>query len=204
MSSKKLKGWHTRTLAYPHPDPHSFTPLQADLELAMLSSSLEDPDGFVLAIFSSKDDGNDQYVVVDALGRVLLLPGTSTDIKGLLGLGRKVSGLPPPGGPGNSWTISHKGTCQTVLKLLFASGSSRGRCWLNRLFMGKRKLKATSVYGYRQGMTKLTMKINGCTHLPDMIYKLFGLLLEGYQGPGTVDRFVIDRVKGVLQYLNHL
>ncbi|KAM6495043.1 hypothetical protein JOM56_009666 [Amanita muscaria] len=180
LTVTELKGWHTRALAHPHPDPHSFIPQRANLELAMLKSSMGNPQGFILAIFSAKDDGNnDQYVVVDCLGRVLLLPGTSTDIMGLLELGRQVSP--------KSWRIFHEITCRPIFKLLVA-GRTRSRA-----------LRRTSVYGYSQNETRLKKEINGCTHLPDMIYKLFGLLLEGYQGPGTVDRFVIDRVKGVLQ-----
>ena len=81
------------------------------------------------------------------------------------------------------------------------------RARLNRLCIGKRKLKATRVYGYGhwQGMTKLSRKINEYTHFPDMIYKQFGLVLEeskpeGYQ-LGTVEKVVIYRVKGILRHL---
>lgn len=51
MSAPELKGWHSRSLAHPHPDPHSFTPHRADLELVMLSNGMLD-EGFILAIFS--------------------------------------------------------------------------------------------------------------------------------------------------------
>lgn len=186
MTEANLKDWHARALAHPYPNPHSFVPRRENLKLALLRNSPVEHEGFSLAIFTEDDDS---YVVVDAVGRVLILPSSSSDIKGLLDLGCQTLDLPIASTWRNIWMIEHRITSQPIDRFFYVSYAEK---------------RETSVAGYSPTETKLATPVDGYDHLPDVLQKLFGLVLEARDGykpdrnGGNADQEVISKVQDAL------
>ncbi|KAF8628813.1 hypothetical protein AX15_003707 [Amanita polypyramis BW_CC] len=189
-SHHQLRGWHSRALRAPRPNPHSFTPDRERLKLALLGNTPVEPKGFSLAIFSQPNDKG--YVVVDALGRVLELSSSSPDIHGLLSIGLQTLDLPIADEFRNTWIIKHPWTDMPIDRFYF---------------IGESETRETSVYGYSPTRTELQFPVEGYTHLPHVLVELFGLVLEareGYRagiGGGNADHVVVEKVKEALEDL---
>ncbi|PFH53328.1 hypothetical protein AMATHDRAFT_55207 [Amanita thiersii Skay4041] len=193
MTTSPLAGWHARGLAHLYPNPHSFEPRRDALKFALLRNNPVEPEGFSLAVFERGHDS--AYVVVDALGRVMLLPSSSSDVNGLLALGRQTVDLPSTGEFRNTWFIAQPTTSQSIDRFLFVSpGAQDG-------------VVETSVSGYSSTLTELRDPVNGYTRLPGVLQELFGVLLEarvGYQerrGGGDGDQTVLRKVRRALDDL---
>ena len=184
--ASNLEGWHARAMAHPYPDPHSFVPQRENLKLALLRNSPVEHEGFSLAIFAQDDSG---YVVVDAVGRVLDLPSSSSDINGLLALGFQTLDLPIASKWRNMWMIKRRTTSQPIDRFFYVSDAEK---------------RETSVAGYSRTETELAWPVAGYHHLPDVLQELFALVLEAREGyrpdrnGGNADLEVISKVQAVL------
>src|SRR6266550_1659255 len=185
MTQAHLKSWHARALAHPYPNPYTFVPRRENIKIALLRNSPLEHEGFSLAIFAE----DDTYVVVDAMGRILNLPSTSPDIKGLLDLGHQTLNLPIANRFRNIWMVKRQMTSQPIDRFFYVSET------------GKRQ---TSVSGYSPIHTELARPVEQYTHLPQVLQELFGLVLEAREGyqpgrdGGNADREVVSKVMAVL------
>ncbi|KIL57810.1 hypothetical protein M378DRAFT_181512 [Amanita muscaria Koide BX008] len=198
--STHLQGWHKRALSHPHPNPHFITPEDDIVELAVTSSSMIRSFSLELVIFKSaanissedEDDGNEphRYIVVDALGRVSVLPSTSPDINGILSLGRQVVLEFPTPVP---WEPQEHATCQPLFNVAIAIDSEE-REGSRKGSKGSREMKTTSFDGYPQ-MNRIKVQNKGYEYLPDAVRDLFLLVLEADQwDEGQADKVVIEKV----------
>ena len=170
-------------------------PRLENLKLALLRNGPVDQKGFSLAIFA--EDNNSGYVGVDAMGRVLNLTSSPSDVERLLELGDKTLGLPVPKTFRNLWKIECSTTSQPIDSFFYVSAE------------GKRQ---TSVSGYSQTKAKLKLveAVGDYHYLPDDLQQLFGLVLKAREGfkpdrnGGNADPEVISKVMEVLDGLNGL
>lgn len=190
MTQANLQGWHARALAHPYPDPHSFVPRRENLKVALLRNSPLEHEGLSLAIFA--EDNDSDYVVVDAVGRVSRLSLSSPDVNGLLDLGRQTLGLPIASSWRNIWMIKRQRSSQPIDRFFYISDTEK---------------RETSVSGYSPTETELARPVGKYHHLPDVLQKLFGLVLEAREGykpdrnGGNADLEVIAKVTEVLSDL---
>ncbi|KAK7005619.1 DNA repair protein rad5 [Favolaschia claudopus] len=159
-SASPYANWHSRTK--PHPSPAEFVPTRSTLRLAVLRNAQAEHEGFTLALF---DTGADK-VAVDALGRVLIVE--DADYQGVVGLARRVAlELPETGEFRNTWIIKQPTTSQPIERLLF---------------VGEGGLVQTSVQGYQKGKRELKAPVGDIGELPDTLYELTALVMEGRTG----------------------
>ena len=197
QTEANLEGWHIRALNYERTNTDSFEPQLKNLKLALLRNGPVETKGFSLAIFV--EDNGRRYVVVDAMGRVMVIPSpssgiknlprSSSDIKGLLDLGLKVLKCPRADEWRNTWRIKSSVTSQLVDRFFYVSGQ---------------EMRQISVSGYSRTETELAWPVAGFHRLPDDLHKLFGLVLEARKGykpdrhGGNAEQKVISKVQAEL------
>jgi len=219
-------------LAHPHPNPESFTPNRNNLELALIDNNMSG-DGFYLAVFSAppttdssnssgsgtatrEDGGSSKYVVIDALGRVLLVPSTSAsacDIDGLVSFGREAVSASPP--VKYKWVIHHDSTCWPIDEF-FVSPAVGDKDVTDRKEMMReggdgeggpktRRMERMKIYGYAETARELEVVVEGLSHLPAVVHELFGLVMEAKEGYRweTNQGEVVEKVRSELKDLYH-
>ncbi|KAF9255768.1 hypothetical protein L218DRAFT_912018 [Marasmius fiardii PR-910] len=181
-----LKGWHSRSLSTPHPEPDTYQPSLGNLVFVALQNAQAIPEGFSVAVFKHED--TNQNVAVDALGRVLLL--TESDYAGLTTLSQKITiDLPDTGNFRNTWIVKQPTTSQPIDRLL-VKGADDG------------ELKETSVQGWSAGQRELKKPVGEYTELPETLGEFVGLVREAREGfkfeLGQPDPPMVKKVKQVL------
>ena len=187
-----LRGWHSRALQTPHPDPHSFTPTPESLILTVLLNALAEPEGITVAFFA--DPPTERIIAVDALGRVSYVG--SPDFDGILSLAVRALALPDTGTWKNSWAIKHPVTCQPNHRIFISPYVQVS------IVRSLSDMKQISVYGFSNATKVLAYPVNGYRELPHELWELTGLLLEAREGVGSGERrddLVLDKVRSVVK-----
>ncbi|KAF7969189.1 hypothetical protein HWV62_27965 [Athelia sp. TMB] len=204
-STPPPKGWHTRALTNPHPDPHNFTPSFPNLRFAMLRDA-QVGDSFTLALFSQSSTSSSEAtfasasspseavkgkgesgVAIDAMGQVLNL--SREDWATFMGLVEQLttSKLLQPKSSISTWMVAHSVSCRPIEEL-FAPAAEGGLGW-------------TRVAAFSASEKRLSEPNGNATVLPDVLFHLVRLGLEGREGyiKQQQDQVVISKVKSLLE-----
>lgn len=195
-----------RALGNPYPDPHSYTPSLPNLRFAMLRNTPVDHEGFTLALFSQSSTSSSEAtsasassslpaaegqgeagLAINAMGQVLILE--RDDWATLMGLVEEFtsSKLPQTDSSQNTWIIEHEVTSQPIDRLLVP--------------LPEGQMEETRVSGFSYTERRLHQPIEGITQLPEVLFHLVLLSLEGRDGyvKGEEDPMVISKVKDLLK-----
>lgn len=179
----EYKGWHSKALDNPRRSPEPFNPDIDNLSFTVLLNAQADPEGFTLAVFNPSSSDPDS-TIVDSLGRVLLLPSTTSSH--LTQLAQTITTLPSTDSFRNTWRVEAPTTCQPIHRLLVKQDNGG--------------LKEISLQGLSESRTTLVTPVGDYTHLPEAMRQFFVLALEGREdfAPGQGDREMVEKVKRVL------
>ncbi|TRM60153.1 hypothetical protein BD626DRAFT_538898 [Schizophyllum amplum] len=179
------KGWYGRTA--PHPAPEEWTPRREALSLAVLRSTKIEPEGFTLALFSDTMDG--QHVAVDAMGRVVLVPGA--DHEAMMAHVQTAMALPETGMFRNLWQVKQPTTSQPIDRVVVPRGTAEGE---------NAEVSVSGWVGSSEDAMPLKRPVEGIEELPSALKELIGLALEARQDfdSGSMDQAMVSRVKNCL------
>lgn len=142
---------------------------------------------FSLALF---EDG-DEKVAIDAMGKLAFVGNEDWDQ--LTELAGNIEDLPKTSSfrNANTWKVEQPKTCHLIDRLIIPSSSS----------LLEVKLVETSVSGYSKSQRHLSKPVGEITELPDILYTLFGLVIESREGltEGEEDNVVVDKVREVFE-----
>ncbi|KAF9455931.1 hypothetical protein BDZ94DRAFT_1241908 [Collybia nuda] len=148
-----------------------------------------------------------EVVAVDALGKVLKVAGE--DVVGILGLAGAVLRLPETGVFRNMWRVKWNSMCQRIYRIFIADPAPRADVLEGEKVdeegdkdVGKDvdadpepldHFAQVSFQGFSKTNRKLAEPVGEITELPDPLWELAGLVLEG-QGWAGRDEVVLGRV----------
>ncbi|ESK86256.1 hypothetical protein Moror_16636 [Moniliophthora roreri MCA 2997] len=160
--SGSLRGWHTRALSNPYPHPNDFTLSRNDIDIFSTRSSMVDSNGFTLAVFR---DNESRKVVIDALGRVLVM--SDKDYNLLVSLARDIAqndDIPHE----TFWNIDHGGRSCLPGDTWYVKGSAGPRTY--------------KVSGFSSTERKLEKHIRGFAEIPEVLHDFMNLTREALEG----------------------
>lgn len=176
--------WYTERTR-PHPSPSTFHPTRPALRFLVTHAAQAIPRGFTLAFFAPN-------IAVDARGRVLELTNAE-DFDAIVRLARRTLNeeeLPQAETYLNTWMVKQSRTEQPIARIYVpvVEGGEFG------------EVKLTSVQGYDGKARELAEPVKALTQLPDVLWELFGLVLEARNGyvRDEEDKEMIRKVKAAL------
>lgn len=194
-----------RALINPYPDSRSYTPSLPDLRFALLRNTPVEHEGFTLALFSQSSTSSSEAtsasatstpaaaegeseagLAVNAMGQVLIM--SREDWAKLMRLVKQFAANKlPETGYRNTWIVEHETTCQPIDRLLVPSAEGQ--------------LEETGVSGFSYTERRLNQPVEGITELPEVLFHLVLLGLEGRDGyvKGEEDPVMIDKIKNLLK-----